>query len=274
MPNIYLHQDKARYYSTGDYFKRAADKLGIVANRGISEYQQNIHYDFIIHFDQGCPTKHSDSIHTYIERDAHSTSIFDSQPKDKKYYCQYSSSAIINDIWDTERVILHAADPTTHKRIIKPTVGTVFVGRKYGKGDVFDRGEWIEGVADGVGSIKIHGDGHTPKDYNELLNQGHVILNHSLHGEINRRVFEGMAVGALLTDEVFGLDTIGVAGEDFFTYPKNSTPKQVSDIINELLANIDNTHRVAENGRQLILKKHTYEHRFKQLLNKIGYYEI
>jgi len=71
-----------------------------------------------------------------------------------------------------------------------------------------DRGKALE-IAARLGTqyrVVIDG-GHSPEEYTRLLNRAHIVLNHSVRGEMNLRCFEAPACGALLFVEAENVET-------------------------------------------------------------------
>ena len=84
----------------------------------------------------------------------------------------------------------------------------------------------------------------------------------------NMRFFEIMVAGGLqICSPCPEMATEFQDGEHLFYY---SDANDLPDLIRSLLAEQNTRRRVAEQGRELILKKHTYEHRVRQILQLLG----
>jgi spore maturation protein CgeB/Flp pilus assembly protein TadD len=91
----------------------------------------------------------------------------------------------------------------------------------------------------------------------ETFCKGRVVFNNAIRNDLNMRVFEALCSGTLLvTDPAVGL-------EDFFEDGKHlSIYKDEADLLKKIQYYIDNPgqrERIAEEGRQEVLEKHTYE---------------
>jgi len=82
------------------------------------------------------------------------------------------------------------------------------------------------------------------------------------HGYISNRVYDALACGTLvLSDEVPGLaERFGDAVVCF------SSPEQLHEQIDRLLADPQECRRRGELGRELVLERHTFAHRVDELL--------
>lgn len=236
--SVFINQVESRYHSTGDYFKMVANDLGC---------KMSPPYDVCFNMSPGeIEAGHQ----LYLNRDCH-LGLEHRVPD--AFYTQYSDS------WPDEKVVMHAARPQLHKRTREPEYDVVFVGRN-DESLYKERNEILKYLSDKV-DIRIIGDGRPPKEYVDCLSLGKIIFNFSLKGEINRRVFEGMAIGTLVTDAVRGLDHVGKEGEDFYSYKRDDYEGALRAIKKALDKPID--------SRKHIINNHTYKHRFLQMLKGI-----
>jgi hypothetical protein len=90
-------------------------------------------------------------------------------------------------------------------------------------------------------------------------------FNKGLNRGLNMRLFEVMAMGrCLLTDlEASGLGDLFKDGTHFVGY---STQSDLFERVDELLANGNMAHTIAEAARTEVLAKHTYRHRAEDIL--------
>ena len=141
--------------------------------------------------------------------------------------------------------------------------------------------------------VSTRGDGDTPfldelksrignrfsnkRDFNilqrNLLSTGKIVIQNSRHGEVSRRIFEGMYCNRMvMTDRLSsdrGLDTLFTDGENIVFY--DSMEDAIEKI--EFYSNNDKERlRIANNGYQNVLNNHTSIQRFDAVLNK--YYEF
>ncbi len=104
-----------------------------------------------------------------------------------------------------------------------------------------------------------------------LYSDSRIVFNCSAdlfgHG-MNLRTFEAMGCGALLvTDRVLDLERLFGDGEHCVVYD------DIPDLLDKLehyLAHLDEAQAIAARGRELVLGRHTYEHRARELLDLIG----
>jgi glycosyltransferase involved in cell wall biosynthesis len=262
---IALYQEKPRYYSTGDYFVFAGRDLGydmyLTTN---TNDLQGMSFDVAIHMSPGriIPAKKQ----LFLERDCWGQIFFNNQPQEKTFFCQYYDGKY--DKWNDDHVILHAADPTIHKSVGNPEVDVVFAGYPYPGRMAFLERVKFELIKNGY-TMEIHGDGRATPDYVNLLSRGKVILAPAEHGELNRRVFEAMAIGMCVTGREKHLDKIGEDGEHFLAFENRNVDDAVA-VIDQVLRDDTLRNKIAKASRKHIIKNHTYKHRLKELLQKGG----
>jgi spore maturation protein CgeB len=100
------------------------------------------------------------------------------------------------------------------------------------------------------------------------FSQSKIVLNKSITGDLNMRVFEAMSCeGFLLTDR------IGNGLEELFTDRKHLV---LYDDLNDAINNInyflntpDERTEIALEGKREVQNKHTYSHRVKTLLSHV-----
>jgi spore maturation protein CgeB len=92
-------------------------------------------------------------------------------------------------------------------------------------------------------------------------------FNHSIGGDLNLRVFEVMSSGTmLLTDRIGnGLTELFEDREHLVTY----TAGDLDDLVDYYLVNESDREKIADQGQQIVRKKHTYEVRMKQMLAEL-----
>ncbi len=98
----------------------------------------------------------------------------------------------------------------------------------------------------------------------QIFNQSKIVLNISIKDDVNMRVFEALSTGSLLlTNELPSLPHLFKDGEHLVTY------KDTEDAIwkaRYYLEHEEEARQIAENGYKEFIKKHTYEHRLKKVL--------
>ncbi len=104
----------------------------------------------------------------------------------------------------------------------------------------------------------------------DLYAQSRVVFNRSIDGDLNMRVFEALASGSLLVTDALpkesGLYDLFVPDEHFLTY---TNEHKLLEQVHWALDFADERERIATNGQEEVLSKHTYCHRMATLLNAI-----
>jgi len=108
---------------------------------------------------------------------------------------------------------------------------------------------------------------YTPREMARLYSESRIVFNCSLHNEVNMRVFEGPASGAvLLTDRIDnGLSELVTDREHVVMYDDDG----VLDLADELLHDDALRERIARQGYEHVRAYHTYERRVATLLDVI-----
>lgn len=103
-----------------------------------------------------------------------------------------------------------------------------------------------------------------PEEMARIYAQAKIVVNISAMRDINMRVFEGLASGALLiTDPSDGLEELFKDKEHLVVYPSDS---ELIGLIDYYLKNEADRKRMAAAGRALVLSEHTYRHRTRQMM--------
>jgi GT2 family glycosyltransferase/tetratricopeptide (TPR) repeat protein len=106
-------------------------------------------------------------------------------------------------------------------------------------------------------------------DMARTYSASHVVLNLSVHNDVNMRVFEALGCGALLlTNDLAGngLGELAEAGTHLATY------RDADDLFakaDHYLRDGGERRRVAAAGREHVLARHTYAHRMRALLAQV-----
>lgn len=102
------------------------------------------------------------------------------------------------------------------------------------------------------------------EDMARLFSRARIVFNKSVGGDLNMRVFEAMACGAmLLTDRIdAGLDDLFEDRRHLVTYRE----RDLEDLVAHYLAHDDERLAVATSGKDLVLRHHTYDDRARHLL--------
>ncbi|MFN3551283.1 MAG: glycosyltransferase [Endomicrobiia bacterium] len=104
----------------------------------------------------------------------------------------------------------------------------------------------------------------------KVYSQAKIVFNKSAGGEINMRVFETLSCGSLLlTDRLkpeVGLEELFQDRKHLVLYDDEN---DLLEKIDYYLRNESDREEIAYNGYKEVLSKHTYEHRVKEMFNKI-----
>lgn len=157
----------------------------------------------------------------------------------------------------------HFADTKIYKPLdVKPTYAAV-CSRGMNRG-----AEIIDRIARKLPFDVINQNGWVGKDHNKFLNSGKIVLQQSRHGEITRRIFEGMAAGRLvLADRLSAakeIDRLFVENQEIVYYNSEI------DCVNKMqyyCNNDEERERIAKNGYLKVLENHTVEQRVSFILN-------
>ena len=106
-------------------------------------------------------------------------------------------------------------------------------------------------------------------DYTTIFPKASIVVNQTVKGDLNFRVFEGMACGALMLTEKSdnGLHEIFEEGKHLVTYEKGNI-KDAAEKIRYFTDHPEEAQRIAEAGRKLVLEKHRNENRAEFVLEQ------
>jgi hypothetical protein len=106
---------------------------------------------------------------------------------------------------------------------------------------------------------------YSPKEMGTVYAASKIVLNVPVKDDVNMRVFEGMASGALLVTERTGngLTELFTPGEHLVTYEHHD---EVPTLVRHYLDDVQERERIARNGQQLVSQQHTYDHRIETML--------
>ena len=105
---------------------------------------------------------------------------------------------------------------------------------------------------------------HTPAEMAAVYASSQIVVNHSMNGDLNMRLFEAMSVGALVvTDRIQnGLNDLFVEGTHYVGY---DTKDEAFDAIAYYLAHEEERRRIAEEAMTLVRERHTYDRRWAHI---------
>jgi glycosyltransferase involved in cell wall biosynthesis/2-polyprenyl-3-methyl-5-hydroxy-6-metoxy-1,4-benzoquinol methylase/Flp pilus assembly protein TadD len=98
--------------------------------------------------------------------------------------------------------------------------------------------------------------------------QSKIVFNACVNRDVNMRVFEAMASGALLiTDEADGLEDLFEDGVHLVIYRDD---KDALDVIDYYLRHDEDRERIALAGMSSVLERHTYDHRLQEIVDTVA----
>lgn len=102
----------------------------------------------------------------------------------------------------------------------------------------------------------------TSGDWAQIFPFSELVINQTVKGDLNFRVFEAMMCGPLLLTEQGGNGLLEIFkdGEHLLTYERGNA-EQAADIIKRCLSDLSYTRRIAQAGREEVLAHHTEAHR-------------
>lgn len=106
-----------------------------------------------------------------------------------------------------------------------------------------------------------------PEDMARLYGRAKIVVNMPIANDVNMRVFEAMAAGALLiSPEAEGMADLFRPGEHFVAY---ASPAEIPDLVRRYLEDDAARARIAGAGRAEVWAKHTYDMRMRSMLETI-----
>jgi spore maturation protein CgeB len=154
----------------------------------------------------------------------------------------------------------HAFDEELHKPIDVPKeYDLVMIGSDYE-----ERSRLIRLLRDNGFNIYV-GRSDPGIPYSTELSKGKLIFNSSkTNWNIPMRFFEGMAIGALVTNDSGNLNDLATPFEHFLPY---KTDEELLAVVKEYLKDDAKREKLAKDAREHVLKHHTYKHRVLTMLS-------
>jgi hypothetical protein len=117
-------------------------------------------------------------------------------------------------------------------------------------------------------STNDFGRSYTPAEASQIYNQARLVLNVSINGDVNMRVFEGTACGALLLNDstINGLDELFDVDHELAVYTDDA------DLLEKAayyLTHDTEREQLAAAGQARTLGQHTYQQRVTQIIEAI-----
>jgi hypothetical protein len=108
-------------------------------------------------------------------------------------------------------------------------------------------------------------------EYWKIFPHAEVVINQTVKGDLNFRVFEGMMCGACLLTERSGngFEQLFAPDQHLAVYTKNNVEEAAAKI-DELLGNVSRTREIARAGREQILSGHLAQHRADLVMEQVS----
>ena len=263
--------DKTRPDTTGGYFERACRTLGVSADHWWLRDAERIPaaYDLYLRIDHG-----DDYAVTLPERlrpvafYAIDTHLARSWRKIRRAAARYDlvfcchrdgAARLPGAEW-----LPVACDRELHGRIDGPRVWDLaFVGTDGGVPRKF----YLQALRERYPNSRIGQADHT--ELSSIYSRARIGFNYSIAGDVNMRLFEVLAAGALLvTNALAGDDLHRLGLEDRGHLVLYRSPAELFEVIEHFLAHADERERIAQAGHALVMERHTYARRMRQLLSR------
>ena len=268
-----IYDDTIRADTTGRYCLKYLSNLCNVTHLLPKDLQTTAKedYDLFLHVDDGMDYVIPNYLfprawwvidtHLNLERDIEKAHFYDWVFAAQKNGAEALVSAGIINVW----WLPLAGDPLLTQNTEK-SLDWSFVG--HWDGEVFgDRGHILH-LAKEIGHNFI--GQATPENRYKIYESSKAVLNPPIRDDINMRVFEAMAAGAVLITKRFennGMDELFEDGVDYLSY---ETP---SDAVNAILRVMNMSEEeqetVRKNAREKALSRDSYGHRMQALLEVV-----
>lgn len=161
-----------------------------------------------------------------------------------------------------------AAAPHVHRRLGLPRIYDVgFVGNISYAHRSTPRARRLKAIAARWRTNDFYRQ-YMPAEVGEVYSQSRIVFNTSIAGDVNMRVFEGTACGALVVTNstANGLNELFEVGREIVTYENDV---DLFDKIVYYLEHEDERQAIAQAGYERTCAQHTYLHRMKWLLERV-----
>lgn len=106
-----------------------------------------------------------------------------------------------------------------------------------------------------------------PLEMGEVYSRSKIVVNSAINYDLNMRVFEGMAGGALLiTDPADSINELFEEGKDLAIYRNEN---ELIEMIQYYLEHEKEREAIAKQGQQKVLQNHTYYHRCQHIVKTV-----
>lgn len=272
---IALFFDKNLEYTTGIYFEMALKRQGFDVKHFWLREAKDIKpkYDLYLRIDHGY---YDEDIPDYLRPkvfyaiDTHLEGPFRcilniSRKYDLVFCAHYDGYLKLKEEGINVHWLPLACDPQVHKRLeVDKLYDIGFVGNDGGTPRKFYLQELREKFTNSfIGNAPYLKMG-------QIYSQSKIGFNYSIFNELNMRFFEIMSSGTmLLTNPIkeCNIEELSfIDGEHLKVY---HNPKELLALIDYYLTHDKERESIAQKGYQLVISRHTYDHRFKEMLESI-----
>ena len=260
--------DKTREDTTGVYFERACQALGIHAEHFWTRQAEQIPsgYDLYVRIDHG--DYHEDVPPPLRPRIFYAidTHLPKSWKKIRRLARGYdlvccaqraAANALPNGAW-----VPFGCDPAVHRGVTGLLHWEVaFVGTEGGVPRKF----YLQLLRERYPRSFI---GHAPHtQLGRIYSQAKIGFNYSIREDLNMRIFEILSAGTLLVTNRLQHDDLGELGlHDRQHYVSYGTPTELFEVIDYYVQHEQERQAIAMRGMTAVQQHHTYPHRLQQLL--------
>lgn len=110
---------------------------------------------------------------------------------------------------------------------------------------------------------------HSPLEMGNVYGQSKIVFNTSINGDVNMRVFEAMAAGALLVTDRIGNGLSELFKEDVH-YVGYDSVDEAKEKISFYLSHDAERVKIAQAGQQEVLEHHTYLKRWESIMLQVA----
>ncbi len=107
-----------------------------------------------------------------------------------------------------------------------------------------------------------------PHEMADIYARSKIVINPCANRDVNMRVFEVLASGALLiTEDAYGLDDLFEDGKHLVVYHDDA---ELLDLIDHYLDDDEARESIAQSGREAVYQSHTYDHRVARIFRTLA----
>lgn len=160
-----------------------------------------------------------------------------------------------------------ACDSEIHKKInIEKKIDIAFVGTQ-GKKSL--RGVLLRKLREKYPNSFLGTAAYT--EMAEIYSSSKIGFNYSINNDINMRIFEIMSCGSLLLTNAIKTNGLGELFKDREHLVIYRSKRELFKLIDHYLSHDEERERIADQGHDLVIRKHTYADRLRAMFEYMGY---